>query len=304
MHVTSDSGTVFDIQPYSVHDGPGIRTLVFLKGCVLRCAWCSNPESLLPRPQLRHVPQLCTQCRRCLDACEFRKLACENTVGAAPPFDSCARCTHLSCTSVCRAGALVRCGRELTVAQVYDTVIRDRPFWGNDGGVTLSGGEPFCQPGFAIALLRRLKNAGVSTAVESSLCVPFEAIEPALPWIDFFMFDVKFVDAGHHARYCGRRNELILDNIRRLVDVFSGPALPRMPLVPGVNDSPEALAELAAFLADTGLLYIQLVPYMRLGIDKYEQLGLRYGMDKIEAASETVMRMARSRLTALGIRCV
>jgi pyruvate formate lyase activating enzyme len=237
------TGRVFGVQTFSVHDGPGIRTLVFLKGCPLKCRWCSNPEGISPEPS----------------------------------------------------------GPEAEAGSLAGEILKDRPFFGEEGGVTLSGGEPFAQPEFAASLLEACKGAGVSTAVETSLHADFGAIESCLPFIDFFMFDLKIMDERKHADWCGAGNRLILGNALSLARAARMPLLPRMPLVPGVNDDEDNIARTAEFLKSAGLRHLNLIPYMRLGIGKYERLKIPYGMPDTPAPSPAQILAARKLFSERGI---
>ncbi|MCP5102640.1 MAG: glycyl-radical enzyme activating protein [bacterium] len=270
------SGTIFDIQPYSVHDGPGIRTLIFLKGCPLSCTWCSNPESQHFSPQLLYREEFCKpECGSCKD--EDGKIDNAGRVVSGPDVENPYRCPY---------GAARVSGREISLDMLMEVIRKDRPFFGETGGITLSGGEPFCQPEFVQAVLEECRGTGISTAVESCLHVPFPLIERALPFINFFMFDIKLMNSRKHTAYCGIHNEMIFDNIRRLAATAEVPLLPRLALIPGVNDDDENIHDMAAFLAENELRYINMLPYMRLGVMKYKQLGRTYGLEEVKPPSE------------------
>ena len=297
-------GWIFDIQSYAVHDGPGIRTLVFLKGCPLACAWCSNPEGRSFTPQILYQKKLCeSRCEKCLEACPQRSLTRDHEA-LKINFSSCRLCDDFTCAAACPTGALRVCGYQFDSEALAEKVSCDRSFFGEDGGVTLSGGEPFAQPEFLLEALRQCKNRGIRTAVETCLYAPFEHIERALPFIDFFMFDVKLLDEARHAAYCGVGNRLILENIRAVARRARIPLLPRMPVVPEVNDDRENVRDTAAFLNEVGIGHVNLIPYMRLGVDKYEQVGLRYTMAGVPTPErESVKRIVAS-FEAHGITCL
>ena len=200
---------IFDIQRFSVHDGPGIRTTVFFKGCNLRCRWCHNPESWEAFPELERYPDKCIGCGRCVAAC--RHGAC-----TADGWDRtrCQRCG--ACAAACPSGAIRLAGREEPVEQVLATVLRDRDFYGADGGLTASGGECLLQPDFLEALLRGAKAAGITTAVDTAGCVPWARLERILDCTDLFLYDVKAVSPDLHRAMTGADNALILANLRRL----------------------------------------------------------------------------------------
>ena len=277
-------GLVFDIKRFAVHDGPGVRTVVFLKGCGLSCEWCHNPESLRPRPELALYPQRCIACGACAEACprgvhtfapegkhQLRRELC----------DHCGRCVE-----ACYAEALVMIGRELTVGQVADIVLEDRAFYDESGGgVTLSGGEPFVQPAFTLALLTVCKANGIHTAVDTSGHVPWPVIEAALPAIDLVLYDLKVVDSGAHRAHTGADNARLLANLRAL-DAQRVPIEVRMPIVPGVNDTPAAIEAAGELLATLpSVVALRLLGYHRLAGSKYESIGLPNRMPAVESPS-------------------
>lgn len=274
-------GLVFNVQRFSIHDGPGIRTTVFLKGCPLRCYWCHNPEGLSPEPELQVFARLCTACGACVAVCpegahrivggrkEFRRELCRGC-------RDCARCVH-----ECLAGALVLAGRRMSVAEVMAQVLADRPFYRRSGGgVTLSGGEPLSQLPFAAALLEECKREGLHTAVETSGHCAWSALERILPLVDLVLMDLKHMDSEQHRLATGAGNELLLDNARRLAATPT-PLQFRVPVVPGVNDSPEAIGAIARFVRDLARarggaagIELELLAFHPLGCDKYASLGL------------------------------
>lgn len=263
---------VFDIQKFSIHDGPGIRTTVFLKGCPLRCVWCHNPESWRPEPELLFTAARCTGCRRCAEVCPAGGHAF--TAEGRHELDraACVRCGK--CVEQCPAEALELCGRSLTVEEVMTEVRKDRVFYENSGGgMTLSGGEPMMRPEFTFALLDAAKKEGIHTALESCGFAPREEFERILPVTDLFLFDIKTMDEAKHLRLTGRDNRLILSNLEFLSGAGAEIVL-RCPLVPGLNDTPGELArigELAERLS--GVTGIDVEPYHPLGVSKAERLG-------------------------------
>ncbi|MBF0548149.1 MAG: glycyl-radical enzyme activating protein [Candidatus Riflebacteria bacterium] len=297
-------GRIFDIQPYSVHDGPGIRTTVFLKGCPLNCKWCSNPEGIREKPQIRFFPDLCrTNCQRCLDQCKKQAIQKEKD-RICLDFSKCDLCEEFSCTLLCYEKALRVCGHDTTVEKLAKKISLDRSFFGEDGGVTLSGGEPFFQPDFTNSVLREVKSYGISTVVETSMFAPFETIEKALPFIDFFIFDIKFFEEKKHLEYCGVSNNIILENIKKLTKIARIPLLPRLPIIPGVNDSAENINGIAAFLKGVGLSYINLLPFMKLGEGKFEQIGLKYHLKQIQALPSQSLQKVSQCFSEYNITCI
>lgn len=269
-------GRLFDLQHYSVHDGPGIRTVVFLKGCPLRCLWCSNPESQDARPQLRHFMARCRACLECRSACPAGAVTAEEG-RRAPRFDRarCEACGDWRCVEACPNEALAIAGYSMAAEAVADRVAADVDFYRNSGGgVTFSGGEPLAQPGFLADLLRACRARGVHTAVETCGHAPAEVLDAVEPLVDLFLFDLKAADDALHRRLTGAGNALVLGNLRRLCERAPGKVLPRLPLIPGLNDGAEALAAMADLLASLGLRHVELVPHHPLGRAKYAELGM------------------------------
>lgn len=278
-----DSGTIFNIQKYSVHDGPGIRTILFLKGCPLRCAWCSNPESQKLKPELGHSALKCLGCGRCAAACPVRavRLAAEGMQVDRAVCAVQASCTERPrCVDVCPAGAMTRYGDAIGVAKALDVVERDAVFYARSGGgLTLSGGEPFMQGDFALALLREAKKRSIHRAVETCGAVDETVFVEGCGLVNYLLFDVKHMDDATHKRGTGVGNEHILHNIAK-----ARAAHPRLhlhirtPLVPGFNDSEAAVRDMARFARDLNAQDYELLPYHRMGSQKYAYLGREYAL--------------------------
>ena len=253
---------IFDIQRYSVHDGPGIRTVVFFKGCPLRCHWCQNPEALERSPELGFVADRCIDSGHCREACSEGAI-----VSGARRIDR-ARCTRCGdCVETCYAEALRMIGREWGVEELLAEVLRDRPFYEDSGGgVTLSGGEPLLQIDFAEAFCSRCREEGVSVAVETCGAVPFDSFRRILPLVDLFLYDVKAVDSDSHRAWTGASNQKILSNLKRLGQ--SGvPVLPRVPIIPGYTADPSNLRRIAAHL-EGSFSEVHILPYHGWGQSK------------------------------------
>lgn len=295
-------GRVLEIQRYAVHDGPGIRTVVFLKGCPLRCAWCQNPESLDPRPEIGHLAAPCIQCGACAEVCPRGAIRLTRERGIEIDRAACARCG--TCADECVADAMRRIGRELTVAEVLGSVLRDHAFYERSGGgLTLSGGEPFLQHRFAAGLLREAKRAGLHTVVETCGHFRWHQVEPALCDLDLLYFDLKVIDDAKHRSCTGVSNRRILANARRMV-ASDTPVIFRCPLVPDHTATNENLSDLIRFLRDLGQDLVHLLPYHPLGEGKLARAGspLRpLGLDPMPAQ---VARKIASRFEAAGLRVV
>lgn len=251
-------GRIFDIQRFSVHDGPGIRTIVFLKGCVLRCRWCCNPES-----QSYEIEQM--------------------EVG----------------------GKMKTIGRDVTVAEVMDEVRKDRNYYRRSGGgLTLSGGESLVQPDFAAALLRAAKEAGINTALESTGCAQYSNIEKLLPYLDTYLMDIKHIDGAKHKEFTGVDNKLILENAMKIAR-DAKQLVVRVPVIPTFNDTEEEILDIAKFAsALPNVNRIHLLPYHRLGADKYKGLGRPYTMGDVELIPNEKMEKLKKVAESTGLLCM
>jgi len=296
------AGLVFNIQKYSVHDGPGIRTIVFLKGCPLHCRWCSNPESQAFQPELAFNPGRCLgfdQCQRCLKACPHGAIGEKD---GQPVFDRarCAGCER-HCVEACPAMGVIAYGQIKTVGEVMRVVEQDGQFYARSrGGMTLSGGEPLAQPDFALALLREARRRRIGTAMETCGHVPWPTLEAAAPLLDAVMFDVKSLNAERHKECTGRVPDQALANLRRLAAEFPGVQLHvRTPIIPGFNDSEADVAAICDFVADLPGATYEMLRYHRLGTQKYQFLGREAPMGEAQlsdATFTTLVDLAKKRL--------
>jgi pyruvate formate lyase activating enzyme len=284
------SGLVFNVQKYSLHDGPGIRSTVFLKGCPLCCAWCHNPESISPRPEIVVVASRCLACGECRTVCPFGETLAGD--GSLPPrHDQCTQCG--ACIEACPTGARQMIGRRMTVTEVVAEVAKDRLFYDESrGGVTISGGEPLLQAAFATALLKDLRAAGIHTALDTTGFGSPENLLAAAAFAVLVLYDLKAFSEAEHRRLTGVSNRSILQNLRALDQVHRNLWI-RLPVVPGFNDDLVELQRIAEFVRELrGVTLVNLLPFHRSGLHKYERLGWQHNLDGVEAPSAEVMERA------------
>jgi pyruvate formate lyase activating enzyme len=269
------TGTVFDIERCAVYDGPGIRTLVFLKGCPLRCVWCANPESQRRAPELMFHDKECDRCGRCVAACPEQALSMAVHEALSVDWDRCTSCA--GCCDVCSPRALRMAGRVMTVKEVIEEIEKDRPFYRRSGGgVTLGGGEPTLQAPFAAALLRECRRRYLNTAIETCGYSRPEALLSVVEHCDLVHFDLKMLDPEAHAELTGVPNNVILENLERVAE--RAPVVVRIPVVPGCTDGDLDIRRIAEFVARLGpnVQRIELLPYHNFGEVKYHRLGRPY----------------------------
>jgi pyruvate formate lyase activating enzyme len=295
-------GRIYDIQGYAVHDGPGIRTTVFTKGCPLRCLWCHSPESQRLEDELSFLPVKCLGTALCGDACLS---ACpKGAISKRPPekslrdgslltkvqIDRGLSDNSLQCTAVCLGRALWPTGREITAEEAYRRVEKDRFFFRDGGGATISGGEPMLQFDFTLSLAKKLHAGGIHVCLDTTGFAPAARFLEILPYVDLFLYDLKHMDDARHQRLTGVPNGQILDNARLLAS--RGAALQiRMPVIPKLNDSRDNLVRTAEFCVELGTAVktVQLLPYHNMGRSKYERIGREYRIKNLEPPSEEYM---------------
>jgi pyruvate formate lyase activating enzyme len=295
-------GLIFDIRRYSLHDGPGLRTTVFFKGCPLTCRWCCNPESQACRPELTWLAARCLDCGRCRTVCPADALQTDADGGKVIDPTRCDGCGR--CAEECPGEALQLVGRWMTAAAVLAEVAKDALYFeASGGGLTLSGGEPLAQPDFAAELLRRYTHdeKGRHTAVETCGFVDWAVFERLAADVDLFLYDLKHMDPAEHLKLTGVDNRLILENAWRLAQAGRALAM-RLPLIPGVNDSVQNLKATADFVAALpGVRRIDLLPYHRLGEPKYRRLGKAYALEGAPSLGSEATARAAGILEAKGL---
>jgi glycyl-radical enzyme activating protein len=287
---------IFDIQKFSINDGPGIRTTVFFKGCPLKCPWCSNPESQNTDPELLYFDNLCKRCYRCVEICPNRATAIAPDGSLSIDREKCKACG--ACVDVCFSEARIVSGRRVTVNEVLESVRKDSLFYRTSGGgVTVSGGEPTAQPKFLTELLRRCQEIGFHTVLDTCGQVPWKVMEKVLQYVDLVLFDIKHMDPIKHTEIAGVNNDIILENARRIA-LMRKPMVVRLPLVPGMNDSMGNLKATAQFMGRIKVRSIDLIPYHRLGINKYKRLGKEYKLSSVKPFMEEEIDLFKRMLEA------
>ncbi|MBE0650316.1 MAG: glycyl-radical enzyme activating protein [Bacteroidales bacterium] len=295
-------GTIFDVQGFSVHDGPGARSLIFLKGCTLNCFWCSNPEGIGIKNVPLYYASNCIDCGKCMDNCPVGAIRITRE-GHFIDRSLCMDCTDHQCVVECYTDALRFSGRKTTVDELYKVIQRDRPFWGSGGGITLTGGEPLFQIDFARAILEKCYDAYIHTAIETCGNVPWKNFEKVIEFLDWIFFDLKQMDTELHKGGTGASNEVITDNVMKLSGKFNGRVIFRLPLIPGFNDSDENFERIAALILKTKWREINILPLHHLGREKYESLGREYKGLSYPIPSKDKLLEVKSVFESKGITC-
>jgi len=293
---------ITNISRGSLHDGAGVRTVVYLKGCGLRCRWCHNPETLSAPPHLIYLPSKCICCGRCVERCPEHHVVVDGRMQLLR--EGCRVCGK--CVEVCPSGALSTVGEMRSDEEVFEEIKKDIHYYkSSNGGVTFSGGECLLHPDFVASVAGMCRQEGISVAVETALFVPWENIERVLPQVDFFFADLKHPDPDRHAEYTGKDNRLIVENLRRLSSDATELAV-RIPVIPGVNDSEkdfDGFAEIIRSLGDR-LAYVELLKYNNLAESKYTIIGEKYESFANSPQSDAEMtRLCRYLSDACGVEC-
>ena len=298
------TGIIFDIQRYSIHDGPGIRTLVFLKGCPLSCKWCCNPEGQTAHPEISFIAAKCVGAKECKGPCAK---ACPNVALSLSPDgkprtnrELCQGCGL--CAETCLYEARHVSGKKLTIDELMAEVKKDEPFYlSSGGGVTLGGGEPLAQFKFTREFLKRCKESYIDTAIETCGYTPWEHLREVIKFVDTAYYDIKHMDPVKHKELTGVSNSLILKNARRLLSENKTKVIIRVPIIPGCNDSEENIKATAVFVANSSGQTMELLPYHRFGLSKYGQFDREYKMANSQGPSQEDMRRLREIVESAGL---
>jgi pyruvate formate lyase activating enzyme len=294
------SGIIFNVMRYSVHDGPGIRTTVFFKGCPLRCRWCHNPESFTGQLQATYRPNRCLRCGDCLPVCRAGAIG-KQEGNIVTSWDQCCQCGE--CVAVCPAEAREVVGRVVGATELMEEIARDTIFFDESGGgVTFSGGEPLLQPEFLMSLLQACRTKGIHTAIDTTGYAPPEIVEQISDWTELFLYDLKVMDEARHLEYTGVSNKLILKNLRWLSERGKDIII-RLPVIPGMTDSSENIRRVGKFVASLpNIAALELLPYHAAGLGKYERLRLNYTMPETVQVSPAEVDRIAGELRRYGIR--
>jgi len=293
---------IFDIQGLSVHDGPGCRTLIFMKGCTLNCFWCCNPEGISSKPSLMYYSSKCIACGNCAKNCPHQAIQIGNEK-LSISRQRCAVCEEQSCISECYTDALRLCGYEITLTKLMEIIRRDRQFWGSRGGITLTGGEPLLQIDFVKELLAKCHQAYIHTAIETCGNVPWENYQKVLPYLDWIFFDLKNFNSEEHKKATTVSNQMILENARLLAREFVGRLIFRFPLIPGFNDTSKNITSLIQFMKENRKNEINILPLHHLGKEKYQKLGKEYIGEGIPVPTNEHLRVIEQTFQSAGIHC-
>jgi pyruvate formate lyase activating enzyme len=297
------SGTkacIFNIQKFSLHDGPGIRTIVFFKGCPLRCKWCANPESLNEKINIIWDSTKCISCEKCTEICPVNAI-CKVNNKVIIDDDKCTGC--IKCVKGCPENALETEGEYYDVQEVVKEIIKDKVFYDESGGgVTLSGGEVLLQHEFAIELLKEMKKLGIHTAIETTGYAEREVFEELIKYVDLILFDLKHYDEDKHVEWTGVSNKRIKENLN-LAILKGKEIIPRIPVIPGFNNSIEDANKLADFLAELNFKNVELLPFHQFGESKYEKLGIEYHMKGVRPIHDEDLKEYKTVFLEKGINC-
>jgi pyruvate formate lyase activating enzyme len=296
-------GIVLNIEKFAIHDGPGIRSVVFMKGCPLRCLWCSTVDGQLMSPEMEYFAQRCIKCKACIEACPTKAISVSDMDEIITDRRYCDNCGK--CAEVCPTGARQIVGEEMTVEQVLAEVEKDTLFYSNSGGgITLSGGEPTMQPEFSLEILKGCKDRGIHTAIETCGYVKWDILDEILKYLDLVYMDIKHMSPVEHKKLTIKGNRLILENAQRITTKYPDkPLILRIPLIPGYNDSEENITSTARFTHQLkGDHKIELLPYHKLGVPRYRALCKDYPLPDLEPPSEEHLHALEELTKSCGVQ--
>ena len=296
-------GLIFNIQRYSIQDGPGIRTTVFMKGCPLKCIWCANPEGQKPVPEILYDKNKCNKCYKCVNACLNGAISIFQDGFIDINRRICKKCKNYSCIDACEEEAIKLVGRFVTIEKLMKEVEKDSLFYRNsNGGVTLSGGEPTKQFEFILEFLKNCKEKGIHTTLDTCGYTSWGTLKRILEYTDLVLYDIKHIDSEKHKKLTGVSNEIILNNAKNLLSA-KVPTIFRIPIIPEYNDEKENIEAIARFLKEIGGKEVNLLPYHRLGIKKYERLGINYPL-KIKSPNKKSLEEIKTIFEEKGLKCL
>ncbi len=294
-----NTGNIINIQKYCVHDGPGIRTTVFFKGCPLSCWWCHNPESQNPKDEIMFFQERCTGCGVCAKRCPQNAIEIKNNISIVD-LSKCTLCGK--CTDFCPNNAKEYVGKKITVDELMNEIVKDQVFYDeSNGGVTFSGGEPLLHADFLEEVLKRCRIRGIHTAIETSGFATWEKLEKVAKNIDLFLYDLKQINNEKHKKFMGVENVIILDNLKKLSDMGANIII-RMPLISGVNDDDEHIDGVIKFLSNIKVIQVNLLPYHKMGMDKYRRLDREYKLTGMEKPSDEWMKKTKEKFEKFGFK--
>ena len=293
-------GRIFNIQRFSIQDGPGIRTTVFFKGCPLRCVWCSNPESQDSSFEIAHRNSVCKKCGRCVEACPEKAISLGEK-GTGINREICTECGK--CIETCPFGVYRYYGETKSLEDVYKEVTRDKPFYDNSsGGITTSGGEPLMQADFVAGLFKRCQENNIQTCLDTCGYADGTAWKKVLPYTNLVLYDLKMMDNAAHKKWTGKPNDTILNNMR-MVTEFGTPLIVRIPVIPGINDSEENMKSTASFVEELGPREVNLLPYHRFGQSKYTMLDRRYRLSDLKRPENSELETLANIFINRNLQC-
>ncbi|MFA8301056.1 MAG: 4-hydroxyphenylacetate decarboxylase activase [Hyphomicrobiales bacterium] len=297
-------GNIFDVQSFSVHDGPGTRTTIFLKGCPLKCEWCCNPESWSKHMEVLYRSFKCKGCGKCVSLCNKHAISIDDNKGLRFDKSLCNDCTSFECVDACCNEAIELIGKEYSVDDVINLLLRHQNSWGDDGGVTFSGGESLYQREFLLEVLKKCQQHYIHTAIETTAFCKTEAFLEVMKYVDFSFIDIKHMDSDQHKKKTGVSNELILHNIIKLIESdWDGHLIIRVPLIEGFNDNEENINRVVEFMNNVGLKEVNLLPFHRMGESKWTGIGKEYSYAENQPTPESIMNEFQTIFESKGISC-